>query len=197
MKKVLVLILISLSGSLFLDACSTSAPEMMPTSTQPALTEIAPLPTSAASGDFINWRDIRVGMAQAELTSDFITEFGTIRNPSSGEKFFWAHVQLKNAGQKEIEVPPPEHFSVLYAATELKPTYGHRKDYADYMALESAIFPNQQVDAWLRFDVPVAAELKDLRFVFLPESSQVGVTFSSPTYPYAEGHPTFVWKCSP
>jgi hypothetical protein len=86
---------------------------------------------------------------------------------------------------------------VLYAESELKPTYGHRKDHADYMALDQVIFPDQGVDAWLRFDVPVAAELKDLRFVFLPESAQVGVSFSSPNYPYAEDHPTFVWKCAP
>jgi hypothetical protein len=107
----------------------------------------------------------------------------------------WVHVQLKNLGQKEIDTPQPEHFSVLYAAAEFKPTYGHRKDYADYTALGAVLFPNQQVDAWLRFDVPANAELKDLRFVFLPESSQVGVSFSSPSYPYAENHPTFVWSC--
>jgi hypothetical protein len=53
------------------------------------------------------------------------------------------------------------------------------------------------MDAWLRFDIPVNAELKDLRFIFLPESSHVGVSFSSPNYPYVEDHPTYVWKCTP
>jgi hypothetical protein len=100
-------------------------------------------------------------------------------------------------GQNEINLPLPEHFSVLYAATELKPTYGHRKGYVDYTTLNPVIFPNQSVDAWLRFDIPVAAGLKDLRFVFLPESSGVGVSFSSPNYPYAEDHPIYVWKCVP
>ena len=166
-------------------------------SPQPAMTEVKPLPTPASPNDPIIWRDLQVTMEQVELTEDFITEFGTTRIPSASEKFMWVHVQLKNIGQKEIEAPLPEHFSVLYAATELKPTYGHRKDYADYFALDPVIFPNQEVDAWLRFDVPVAAELKDLRFVFLPESSQVGASFSSPNYPYADGHPTFVWNCAP
>ena len=96
-----------------------------------------------------------------------------------------------------MDTPLPEHFSVLYASAELKPTYAHRKDYADYTALGSILFPNQEVDAWLRFDIPVNAGLKDLRFVFLPESSGVGISFSSPNYPYAEDHPTYVWKCAP
>jgi hypothetical protein len=136
-------------------------------------------------------------MEQVELSKDFVTEYGFIRNPSAGEKFVWVHVQVKNVGQNQIEVPSPEHFSVLYVATEIKPTYGHRKDHLDYMALDSVLFPNQEVDAWLRFDVADSAGLKDLRFVFLPESSQVGVSFSSPNYPYAEDHPTFVWECAP
>jgi len=136
-------------------------------------------------------------MDQTEITDSFITEFDSQRAPSPGLQFFWVHVQLKNMGQDQIDVPVPEHFSVLYAATELKPIYGHRKDYADYTALGLTMFPAQAMDAWLRFDIPVNAELKDLRFVFLPESSGVGVSFSSPNYPYAEDHPTFVWNCEP
>jgi hypothetical protein len=192
---------ILLSGLLLiLTACSSAGESAAPvatTSTQPAMTEVKPLPTPASSGDTVIWRDLQVTMDQAELTADFITEYGSTRSPSEGQKFMWVHVQLKNVGQNQMGTPLPEHFSVLYAATELKPTYGHRKDHTDYTALDSVIFPNQQVDAWLRFDIPVNAELKDLRFVFLPESSQVGVSFSSPTYPYAEDHPTFVWKCAP
>lgn len=136
-------------------------------------------------------------MNQTEISDSFITEFGSQRMPSPGQKYLWVHVQLKNTGQAQIDIPVPEHFSALYAATELKPTYGHRKDYADYTALGPVIFPNQEVDAWLRFDIPDTAELKDLRFVFLPESLGVGTSFSSPNYPYAEDHPTFVWKCAP
>lgn len=136
-------------------------------------------------------------MEQAEITEDFITDFGFTRNPSPGDKFLWIHVLLKNAGSPEMDTPPAEHFSVLYAAVELKPVYGHRKDHTDYTALDALLFPDQQVEAWLRFDIPIAAELKDLRFIFLPESSGVGVSFSSPNYPYSEDHPTFVWNCAP
>jgi hypothetical protein len=138
-----------------------------------------------------------VTLAQTEITRDFITEFGSTRIPSPGTKFMWVHVQLQNMGQNQIDTPLPEHFSVLYAATELKPTYGHRKEYADYTALDPVLFPDQEVDAWLRFDIPDIAELKDLRFVFLPESLGVGTSFSSPIYPYADDHPAFVWNCAP
>jgi hypothetical protein len=135
-------------------------------------------------------------MAQLEITQDYVTDYDSTRIPPAGQKFLWVHVQLKNTGQIEMEVPLSEHFSVLYAATELKPTYGHRKGYAEYTVLERVIFPNQQLAGWLRFDIPATAEMRDLRFVFLPESSQVGTSFSSPNYPYAEDKPTYVWKCA-
>ena len=102
---------------------------------------------------------------------------------------------LKNVGESEIALPAPENFSVLYAESEFKPIYGHRQGYADYTDLASTLFLGQELNAWLRFDIPVAADLKDLWFVFLPESSQVGVSPSSPDYPYADNKPTYVWKC--
>lgn len=136
-------------------------------------------------------------MDQLEVTQDYVTDFGSTRSPSVGQKFLWVHIRLKTTGQIEIDVPLAEHFSVLYAATELKPSYGHRAGYADYTALGPVIFPDQELDGWIRFDIPTTAELKDLRFVFIPESSQVGTSFSSPNYPYADDKPTYVWKCIP
>ena len=134
-------------------------------------------------------------MDQAEITDSFITEFGSQRAPSAGQKFLWIHMALKNVGESEIALPAPENFSVLYAESEFKPIYGHRQGYADYTDLASTLFLGQELNAWLRFDIPVAADLKDLWFVFLPESSQVGVSPSSPDYPYADNKPTYVWKC--
>jgi len=107
----------------------------------------------------------------------------------------WVHIQLKNVGQIEINVPQLENFSVLYAATELKPTYGHRQDYKDYSTLEPILFPNQEADGWIRFDIPEHAELMEMLFVFIPESAQIGVSYSSPNYPYANNKPTYVWNC--
>jgi len=136
-------------------------------------------------------------MDQLEITQDYMTDYGSTRIPPTGQKFLWVQVRLENTGQIEIDVPISEHFSVLYAGTELKPSYGHRQGYTDYTTLVSVIFPSQKLDGWLRFDIPTAAELNELRFVFLPESSQVGSSFSSPNYPYAEDKPTYVWKCGP
>ena len=191
----------NLIGLLILTACSSTGESVTPvtiTATPPpTATEVRILPTPASPGDSIVWRDLQVTMDQLEITDDFITEFGSTRSPSPGTKFMWVHIQLGNVGQIEVGVPQLEHYSVLYAATELKPTYGHRRDYAEYSTLEPVLFPNDEVDGWIRFDIPATAELTDLLCVFLPESAQIGTTISSPNYPYSEDKPTYVWKCAP
>jgi hypothetical protein len=189
-------------GLIILTACSsasrTSATPLAATPfPQPTATGIKVFPTPSSLGDSITWDDLQVTMDQLEVTQDYVTDYGSTRIPPSGQKFLWVDIRLKNTGQIEMDIPLSEHFSVLYAGTELKPSYGHRQGYADYTALSSVIFPNQELDSWLRFDIPTAAELKDMRFVFLPESSQVGASFSSPNYPYSEDKPTYVWKCGP
>ena len=187
-------------GLIILTACS-SANQMSATplsatpSPQPAATEIKVFPTPSSPGNAIIWANLQVSMDQLDVTQDYMTDYGSSRIPPAGQKFLWVHIRLKNTGQIEMDVPLSEHFSVLYAGTELKPSYGHRQGFVDYTTLGSVIFPNQELDSWLRFDIPMAAELKDLRFVFLPESSQVGASYSSPNYPYAEDKPTYVWKC--
>lgn len=186
-------------GLLVLTACVpiSATPTLTTSSSQPTATAIKVFPTPSSPSDSILWHDLQVTMLQTEITQDYVTEFDSTRIPPAGDKFLWVHVQLKNMGQTELNIPLSENFSVLYAATELKPTYGHRKDYAEYTALDSVIFPDHELDGWLRFDIPATAELKDLRFVYLPESSQVGASFSSPNYPYSDDKPTYVWKCTP
>jgi hypothetical protein len=136
-------------------------------------------------------------MDQLEVTQDYMTDYGSTRIPPAGQKFLWVHVRLQNTGRVEMDVPLSEHYSVLYAGAELKPSYGHRQGYLDYTTLGVLIFPDQNLEGWLRFDIPATAELKELRFVFLPESSQVGSSYSSPNYPYADDKPTYVWNCEP
>lgn len=193
---------ILLSGLLILSACSPagetiSTPFPATLSPQPTATEIKVLPTPSSPGNSITWDDLQVTMDQLEVTQEYVTEFGSTRIPPAGNKFLWVHIRLNNSGQVEMDVPLSEHFSILYTNTELKPTYGHRAGYDDYTVLGPIIFPDQQLDGWLRFDVPTTAELKDLRFVFLPESSQVGTSYTSPNYPYADDKPTYVWNCEP
>jgi hypothetical protein len=188
-------------GLSILTACSSNGEEVTrvtPTAlVQPTATEVRLLPTPSTPGDSINWQNLQVRMDQIEITGEYLNEFGSTRSPSPGKKFLWAHVHLINQGQIEINAPRLENFSVLYAATELKPIYGYRRGYKDYSTLPPKIFPDQKADGWLRFDIPAAAELTDLLCVFLPESAQVGTSYSSPNYPYSEDKPTFVWKCAP
>jgi hypothetical protein len=188
-------------GLFILTACSSASesfatPASTTPSPQPTAIETKALPTPSSPGDSINWRGLQVSMDQAEITDSFINEFGSQRVPAAGQKFVWVHVTLENVGESEITLPVSENFSVLYAESEFKPIYGHRQGYADYTDLGTTIFPGQELDAWLRFDIPSTAELNDLRCVFLPESAQVGVSPSSPNYPYAENKPTYVWKCA-
>ena len=189
-------------GWIVLTACTSrgqtsAAPLPATASPQSTVTEIKVLPTSSSPGDSITWDDLQVTMDRLEVTQEYVTDYGTTRIPPEGDHFLWVHIRLKNTGQVEMDIPLSEHFSVLYAATELKPGYGHRQGYTEYTALGPTIFPIQDLDGWIRFDIPIAAELNDLRFVFLPESSQVGSSYSSPNYPYADDKPTYVWNCAP
>jgi len=136
-------------------------------------------------------------MDQPEITDTFINEFGSQRVPSAGQKFLWIHLALENVGTEEILLPESENFSVLYAESEYKPIYGHRQGYTDFTDLGSTLFPRRRLDGWLRFDIPIEADLNELWFVFLPTSAQVGVSPSSPNYPYTENKPTYVWKFGP
>jgi hypothetical protein len=186
-------------GLILLTACSTTgkSPDMVTaTSTPPpTATAIKVLPTPASPRDSILWKALQVTIDRPEITQEYLTDFGSTRSPSPGTKFLWVHVYLKNTGQIKIDLPLYEHYSILYAAIEVKPIYGYRQRHAEYTALNSTIFPNQELDGWLRFDIPDMAELKDLRFVFIPESSGVGTSFTSPNYPYSDDKPTFVWNC--
>ena len=198
LKKIFPILLIVF---FLLAACATpSGSSSTPSSatetiTPPPTSTPTPLPTASSPNDSIIWDNLQVAMDQLEITGEYLTDFGSTRSPSAGTKFLWVHVLLKNTGQIEKDVPIYEHYSILYAATEIKPIYGHRQGYAEYTTLASVIFPNQELDGWLRFDIPATAELKDMRFVFLPESAQVGVSYSSPSYPYADDKPTYVWAC--
>jgi len=164
---------------------------------QPTATATMVLPTPSSPGNPITWGNLQVSMDQPEFTDVYETDFGSTRFPPKGGKFLWVHIGLKNTGQVETAIPAAENFSVLYASTELKPTYGHRQGYKDYTTLVQVIFPGQELDGWLRFDIPATAEFKDLMFVYLPESSQVGASYSSPNYPYAADKPTYVWDFVP
>jgi hypothetical protein len=199
MTKKLMLLLYGLFGLLIFSACNSGSgpvPTPVSSATPPTPVENKALPTPMSPGHRIVYEDLQVAMSQAEVTTSYQTEYGSTREPPAGEKFLWIHVILQNIAQNERNLPTPEHFSVLYGTTEFKSTYGHRKDYADYMTLTTSMVQGQDVDARLRFDIPAGAELKDLWFAFLPESSQVSVGFSSSGSPWGD-HPIYLWMCAP
>jgi len=194
-----MLLLYGLFGLLIFSACNSAsrpAPTPVSSATPRTAVEGKALPTPVSPGQRVVYEDLQVAMSGAEITTGYLTEYGSTREPPAGKRFLWIHIILQNIGQNERNLPAPEHFSALYGTTEFKPTYGHRKDYADYMALTAGMVQGQDVNAWLRFDIPAAVELKDLWFAFLPESSQVSVGFSSSEYPWGD-HPIYLWMCAP
>lgn len=197
MKKTPTILFI---GLFILTACSSTGESITPVtirvSPQPTAIETKVLPTPISRDQTIVYDHLQVKMSEAEITTSYITEFGSTREPPAGKKFLWIHVVLKNIGQDEQNLPAPEHFSALSGTTEYKSIYGHRKDYADYMTLTRGLVQGQEVDAWLRFDIPAALELKNLLFAFLPESSQVSTGFSSSDYSWGD-HPIYLWACMP
>lgn len=179
-----------------ISASGTVVPSPVPSSTPQTVVESNLVPTPISPGQMVIYGDLQVVMKEAEITSSFITEYGTTREPPPSKNIVWVHILLKNIGQGEQTLPEPEHFSLLNNTTEFKATYGHRKDHTDYMALTQILAPGQEVDAWLRFDIPVAMDLKQFMFAFLPESSQVSIVSSSSGSSWAD-HPTYLWMCAP
>jgi predicted small lipoprotein YifL len=198
MRQAIVILFI---GLFVLAACSSTGPVLVPPATataspQPGPTEVKVLPTPMSPSQTVPYEDLQVVMSEAEITTSYLTEFDSTREPPAGNRFLWIRILLKNIGQQEQDLPAPEHFSVLNGTIEYKPIYGHRKDHADYMALTTGLVQGQEVDAWLRFDIPDALELRDLQFAFLPESSQVSTGFSSSEYSWGD-HPIYLWRCAP
>jgi hypothetical protein len=191
---------ILLLGLFILTACSsTSQPVEVVTTTvapTPYVTEVKVLPTPMSPSQTVVYEHLQMTMIQAEITTSYLTEFDSTREPPAGKTFLWIHIVIKNIGPQEQDLPEPEHFSVLNGTAEYKPIYGHRKDHMDYMALTTVMVQGQEMDAWLRFDIPAALELKDLQFAFLPESSQVSLAFSPSVYPWGD-HPIYLWACAP
>jgi hypothetical protein len=200
MTKTWKFVFVVFFGLVGMAGCSPASGPTIPTpapsaSAQPTM-EYKSLPTPVSPNQMIVYNDLEVTMSQAEITTSYATEYGSTREPSAGNKFLWIHITLKNVGPREQDLPAPEHFSALYGETEFKPTYGHRQDHTDYTSLTTVLVQGQEVEAWLRFDIPAALELKDLLFAFLPKSSQVSTGFSSNDHLWGD-QPIYLWTCAP
>ncbi|MGC1379211.1 MAG: DUF4352 domain-containing protein [Anaerolineales bacterium] len=199
MKPKLISILVCLAALLVFAACilfwtRNNAP--LPATAAPTafdenyVTSLPPTP--ASPGQAISYEGLQVTIDHAELSTDYLTEYGSRREPPADTKFLWVQVALKNSGAQAHDLPAAQHFSALYGGGEFKPTYGHRQGYADYTVLDGVVYPGQSLVAWLRFDVPAVAELSLLQFAYLPKSSRV--TYSD--YAWRD-QPVFLWRLAP
>ncbi|HEY5269130.1 MAG TPA: hypothetical protein VII97_02255, partial [Anaerolineales bacterium] len=90
MKKTWMLVLMFLFGVLILTACNSAGEPVLPTpapsaSPQPTIEKI--LPTPVSPGQMVIYGDLQVVMSQAEITTSYLTEYGSTREPPAGDKF--------------------------------------------------------------------------------------------------------------
>jgi hypothetical protein len=197
MKKILRILMISF-GFLLLGGCAGSAKTVtrQPPATPQAAVHMKTMPAANPPDTAIRYNQMQVAIGLAEITTSYMTEYGTTREPPAQQKFLWVRILLNNTGSQERSLPATEHFSVLYASSEYKPSYGHRIGKVDYTSLKPVVYPGQVVDAWLRFEIPAAAGLQDLQAAFLPESFQVSFANPESGYSWAD-HPLYLWRCIP
>jgi len=180
-------------AAMMLAACEErNTTTLPPTVTPPTATEARVTPTPLAAGQAITFDNLQVNFMAHEFTTRYTDQFNTVRDAPTSIKFLWIQIGLKNIATAAHPVPTPEHFSLLYFQTEIKSSaYARRKDFLDYTTLSGKINPNQEIKAWLRFDVPVNAEAPSLWFVYLPQSSRVA--FLPPNSPAWGEHPEYLW----
>ena len=177
MKKILMNVLSSLFV-LIITACNSTSGLVVPTPASSSTPQAAKsLPTAISPSQTIVYDDLLVMMNKAEITTSYLTEYGSNRKPPAGKRIIWIHILLKNIGQDERDLPAPEHFIVLNGTTEYKSIYGHRKDYADYMALTPILVQGQEADAWLRFDIPANLELRICGLLFYLKVHRLALIF--------------------
>ena len=114
-----MLLLSCLLGLLMVAACTTASEAVVPTSipspTPQAIAEIKTLPTPAPLDQMVVYDDLQVVMSEAEITTSYLTEYGSEREPSAGQKSIWIHILLKNISQgRVIRRAIPHHPSLLH-----------------------------------------------------------------------------------
>ena len=95
MIKTLRLLSSSLIGLLLCTACGPASRSVVPIAT-PSMAAKS-LPTPIFPGKMIIYNDLQVEISQAEITTSYLTEYGSGREPPAGQKFLWVHINLKNS----------------------------------------------------------------------------------------------------
>lgn len=195
MKARTIFIQSILIAAFALTSCESQNPPTPTALLLPTATAIPITPTPIKIGQAITFDGLQVSVESFELTGRYTTQFNTVREPPAGVKFLWVQVGLKNVTSTLLAIPATEHFSALHERTEFKTTYGYRQNFLDYTTLPDKISPNQEIKAWLRFEIPAALDPSSLWFAYLPQSSRVN--FLPPESPAWGDHPEYLWKLSP
>ena len=153
----------------------------------------AQLPTPLAFGTSIVDQNITFFIDQTEISGTYTTDFNTQRDPPSGRKILWVHIQIVNPGQSTLKTPGAEHFSVIYGESEIRSTYGHRQGYPDFTDLSVNLFPAQTLAGWLRFDVPTEAVLEDLTIAFFPNNKFLPALTRGDASIWVD-QPIYIWR---
>ena len=197
MNKILRIFLTGFVFPIFLFACSTSGQSAIPTvnyaTTAPNTPQVRSTPTAIPPGQAIAYKNLQVTLLQAEINSEYKTEFGAMRKPTNGGVFLWVEIALENIGNGGGKLPAPEHFSLLYGTSEFKPGYAHRQDYSDYSTLNTNLYQGQKIQAWFRFEIPASADMQNVTFAYLPDSVEISYSFPENGYDWAK-HPIFLWR---
>ena len=93
MTKSLMFVLSSLLGLLIVTACNSASGPVVPTpvssSTPQAAVENKSLPTPISPSQMVVYDNLQVTMSEAEITTDYLTEYGSNREPPAGKKIIW------------------------------------------------------------------------------------------------------------
>lgn len=153
-------------------------------------------PTPLAPGSMVIHNDFRIVLLRAEISGEYVSQYGSVRQPAAGAKYLWVEVSLQNQGTRPIQTPGSDHYSVLFYSREIKPSYGHRQDYQEYTALDTTIYPGETLQAWLRFEIPETAQISDFRFAYMPDSVRVSLAAPETDTPWAR-HSLYLWNLTP
>jgi len=90
MKKTLMLVMSSIFGMLMITACNSGSGPVIPSPTfsltLQATVEIKSMPTPMSPVQMIVYDDLQVVMSEAEITTNYLTEYGSSREPPAGKK---------------------------------------------------------------------------------------------------------------
>lgn len=130
------------------------------------------LQTVSPIGEIASFDEFEVVVDGYEFSGEYETEFTSNIEPPEGAKFVWIHIRVRNLGETaEYSLSQITDLKLAYLDEELTSKRGNREGYPDYAGgifTGEKLYPGVELDGWLRFTVPVAAQEEDLEFVLKP-----------------------------